>query len=180
MRFGNSARQLVWERFRPFKPFGRDRRGFFAPPLRPAKPSEPATPMIRRMSVAGRMDESSGLKKVDLQVVLSQLEDIDGTGDPEWVQTLQDDARPFKDWAMVALPLKYIELHCIDQETARDYAEQGMDRMPPIVVIPGEHSKRLTVLDGGHRALACAYMKSKVVPAYVPYETAVSLKLDPW
>jgi hypothetical protein len=88
------------------------------------------------------------------------LRETDGTGDPEWLEHLYAQVKPYKTWALVMLDPGTLDNPCTDYATAREYAE-GIEDAPPIVVVP-DGTGQLTIIDGGHRALAAALVGAKI------------------
>ncbi len=116
---------------------------------------ETARKVIRRvLSESGSVGEEE--RSVPIEEVIDNLRENDGTGDEEWVEDLVEHVREYPRWKLGRIPVSDVENECADYDTAETYADEGVDNMPPIVVVPAEHGDLPWghPLDGGHRLLA--------------------------
>jgi hypothetical protein len=60
----------------------------------------------------------------------------DGTGDAEWIDDLNERAKPYKDWRLGQIKTSDLNNFCENRETCEEYAEMGMQHAPPIVIVP--------------------------------------------
>ncbi len=113
-----------------------------------------------------------GVKKtVSVDVVVNHLNETDGTGDEDWVEEISNTVKGHGlKWRLGPIPLSEIENDnsSDDDDLIIGYG-QGIQKAPPIVLIPSSNKKyKWYVVDGAHRAATMVLNKFKTIMAYYP------------